>query len=83
MKFITQTGSIYEIDQQSKKIRRLYGKLPSTERQGLDGEWKTYSHLTDVVVGKPVVIVWEVIESVAKSTVTSVIKDIVDEDKLS
>lgn len=85
--FRTISGSTYEADPQNKKIRRLYGKLPSTDRQGLDGDWKTYHSLSEVVVGHPVIIVWELVvvskEPVARSTVTSLIKEIVEESKLS
>ena len=83
MMFRTISGSTYEVDPQNKKIRRLYGKLPSTDRQGLDGDWKTYHDLSRIVVGQPVIIVWEMAGDIAKSTVTSLIKEIVEESKLS
>lgn len=38
----TLTGSIYEIIENEKRIRRLYGAKDPTSRQGTDGEWKEY-----------------------------------------
>ena len=37
--------SEYEIDTDNKRVRRLAGVNPATNRQGKDGEWKTYVHL--------------------------------------
>jgi hypothetical protein len=42
MKFITRSGSLYQIDVANKKIRRLEGKANATPHQGADGEWKSY-----------------------------------------
>jgi hypothetical protein len=69
MKFITRTGSVYQIDTTNKKIRRLEGKANPTPQQGTDGEWKSYeriSCLSDLLtegegkieVGEGVLIVW-------------------------
>lgn len=88
MIFRTISGSSYEIDQENKKVRRLYGKLPSTDRQGQDGEWKSYKDLSDLTIGKPVVIVWDYAtedsgDILAKSTVTSLLLEIVNQEQLS
>ncbi len=50
MRFTTISGSVYEVDTESKKIRRLNGKADPTPRQGKDGEWQSY--LNDLVVEK-------------------------------
>lgn len=42
----TLSGSAYEIIEQEKKIRRLYGNEGPTPRQGTDGEWKEYFSLS-------------------------------------
>lgn len=42
MKFITESGSTYEVDEENKRVRRLAGKADPTPRQGKDGEWKSY-----------------------------------------
>lgn len=40
--FSTETGSIYEVDPANRRVRRITGHRPPTERQGSDGEWKTF-----------------------------------------
>jgi hypothetical protein len=44
----TITGSVYEIDTISKRIRRINGTHAPTSRQGNDGEWKVYASLTSL-----------------------------------
>lgn len=58
MKFNTLSGSIYELDQNQKRIRRLSGNKPATGRQGDD--WRTYSCIfpETVEVGKALMIFW-------------------------
>lgn len=56
MKFTTYSGSIYQVDDANKRIRRMHGVKPPTERQGND--WKTYASISAIEVGKPVLIVW-------------------------
>lgn len=41
MKFKT-VYSVYELDLEGKRMRRLEGENDPTPRQGPDGEWKTY-----------------------------------------
>lgn len=57
MKFITETGSMYEVNHTTKQIRRLTGNNDPTSRQGHDGEWKSFYHV-DVKVHKPAIIFW-------------------------
>lgn len=87
MIFRTISGSSYEVDQEKKKIRRLYGKLPSTARQGQDGEWKSFADLSELTIGRPVIIVWaydcDSLGPVAKSTMTSLLAEIVNQEQLS
>lgn len=45
MLYETETGSIYEVDEANKRIRRLTGKGNPTPRMGLDGEWREYHDL--------------------------------------
>lgn len=59
MKFTTVTGSVYEVDTEGKKIRRLQGKKDPTPRQGKDGEWRGYLNDLEVKVGASVWIQWE------------------------
>ena len=60
MKFITKSGSVYEINTESKEIRRLNGKNDPTPRQGPDGQWRKYVDIfpDPVEVGKSLVIRW-------------------------
>ena len=80
MKFETETGSLYEHDEENFAIRRLIGVADPTPRQGNDGEWRTYKSLSSIEIGKSVVIVWNMeVESdlyVAKCTTTSPVKAI-------
>jgi len=58
MKFTTVSGSVYEVNTDSKQIRRLNGANDPTPRQGKDGQWRTYSEITPVKVGSGVAIFW-------------------------
>jgi hypothetical protein len=82
MRFETQSGSIYEVDETNKQARRVYGMYAGTERLGTDGNWRSYSDITSpIVVGQPVMIVWgtagnlnsDFAEVVVKTTLTSVV----------
>lgn len=61
MKFTTVSGSVYEVNFDSKKIRRLNGVKDSTSRQGKDGEWRAYKELIPSPLKKGVsaVIIWK------------------------
>lgn len=58
MRFTTISGSLYEVDQENKKIRRLNGNADPTPRQGKDGEWRGYLNDLHIEVGQSVVIAW-------------------------
>jgi len=58
MRFTTISGSLYEVDTENKKIRRLNGKKDPTPRQGKDGEWRGYLGELSVTIGQPVWIIW-------------------------
>jgi hypothetical protein len=60
MRFTTFSGSVYEVNTDSKQIRRLNGVKDPTPRQGPDGQWRAYRELVPdpVKVGLGVVIVW-------------------------
>ena len=59
MKFTTVSGSVYEVNTDSKQIRRLNGVKDPTPRQGPDGQWRAYSDITPVKVGNSVAIFWD------------------------
>jgi len=58
LRFTTESGSVYEVDCEDKKIRRLNGIKSPTARQGKDGEWKNYSDLL-LTKGASCIIVWD------------------------
>lgn len=60
MKAITESGSVYEINQDTKQIRRLEGKVSPTTRVGKDGDWRTYKEIMPdpIQSGRNLIIVW-------------------------
>lgn len=80
VRFLTETGSIYEIDEANKQVRRISGQHAPTHRQGEDGCWRTYYSITNLLawVGGRVLIVWDQVEeedgqTILQSTLTSVV----------
>jgi hypothetical protein len=60
MRFTTASGSVYEVDEKAKKIRRLNGTTDLSPRMGKEGEWRPYKRLLPdpIKVGSGVAIVW-------------------------
>jgi hypothetical protein len=58
MKFSTESGSMYEVNPETKQVRRLIGINDPTLRVGTDGRWRTYLELSPVEIGRPVWIIW-------------------------
>lgn len=59
MRFETQSGSMYEVNQDKMQVRRVSGMRAGTERVGNHGNWKAYREISNpIVVGQPVLIVW-------------------------
>ena len=61
MKFVTISGSMYEVDLEEKKCRRLIGIQDPQPRQGKDGEWKNYKDIfpSPPLVGMQVIFIWD------------------------
>ncbi len=57
MKFITESNSIYEIDKENSRIRKLNSQEPSASKR-IGGDWKSFARISPVVVGKSVLIFW-------------------------
>lgn len=57
---LTLTGSIYEIDEANKQVRRLSGK--DAKHRSANGEWKTYSSIYRLSNGR-MAIVWGVVST--------------------
>lgn len=72
----TRSGSLYEIDEESKRVRRLHGVKNPTPRQGQDGEWHTYESM-GTGLGGGALFVWSIDNTddgaVARTTQTSTI----------
>ncbi len=70
-------NSCYEM--QGDMIRRLEGVNDPTPRQGPDGEWKTFSSISEIAIGLPVVINWRYNEEkgVDECTITSAVTEII------
>ena len=60
MKLITETGSNYEVDLESYRLRRLSGNASPTKNQGEDGEWQSFISISPIRPTQPVLIVWRV-----------------------
>jgi hypothetical protein len=56
----TESGSVYELDQVNKRVRRLSGVRAATARQGADGAWRQYDQLgpDTPTVGLPLFFKW-------------------------
>lgn len=68
-RFLTESGSIYEVDEENRRVRRLTGEHEPTPRQGPDGQWKDFLSYDDIHIG--LMFVWEFDGPIAKTTVTS------------
>ena len=75
MIFCTE-NSTYEVDAHEFRIRRINGVSDPTPRQGKDGEWKTYHAVTTIKPGHAVLIVWDIVDGVARSTQTSTVTEV-------
>lgn len=77
MKITTLTGSIYEIDLDNKKVRRIFGNHPPSMRQAKDGMWQTYHGISTPTIGLSLLILWD---NGGKCTQTSNVKEIEYDD---
>lgn len=86
IKFTTLSGSLYEVDESKKLVRRLFGTKAATSRQGNDGEWRSYSDIF-LMQGKPCIITYNDVPLLPGSdpssipgTITSNVQNIERED---
>jgi len=54
----TSSGSVYEVSETDKTVRRLNGKFDPTPRLSKDGLWRSYDSIHGPEVGSSMVIVW-------------------------
>lgn len=45
IKLTTESRSVYELDEENKRVRRVIGIGGPTPRTGIDGEWKKYEEV--------------------------------------
>ena len=74
LRFTTESGSVYEVDDANTRIRRLEGRHDATPRQGADGEWRVYHWISEVFLKDSVLIAWD---AVGKATMTSRVESLV------
>lgn len=81
MKFKTRSGSWYELDIESNRVRRLIGVKDPTPRQGSEGEWKQLHQPAHVVIGSGAMFVWNCTpEGIYQTTVTSTVIEILEDE---
>lgn len=51
-------NSVYEVDPEGKRCRRLEGTTAPTPYGGADGEWKPFQDIICMQVGAPLWIAW-------------------------
>lgn len=67
----TESGSLYEIAADRKKVRRLNQTEGTSARAGFDGIWKDCEDVFRPVLGERLIIAWRVVNCVLQTTVTS------------
>ncbi|HEY3670024.1 MAG TPA: hypothetical protein VGN51_03745 [Acidimicrobiia bacterium] len=68
-------NSVYEVDQSHSLVRRLAGIRAASAHQGEDGRWQEYAEISEIEIGRPVLLTWGASEdgTVLRRTVTSVV----------
>jgi hypothetical protein len=85
MFFMTVSGSTYEVDSESKRIRRVKGVTTTTRRVG-SGEWRDYDKIDGPEVGRPVIIFWTAsidpppAEGTIPTTMTSLVTQVLEDN---
>lgn len=82
--FTTQSHSEYQLDLENSQVKRVIGLKAPTKRQGAEDTWKKFHSVSEVIVGKSCIFVWETVleggELVFKTTCTSPISQILNEE---
>jgi hypothetical protein len=82
----TRSGSLYELDTEQKRVRRVLGQGAPKPRIGEDGQWKTYADIVGPYLGERLLIFWDAKdtplfegsdpEAASPTTITSAVVDI-------
>lgn len=54
----TDSGSVYDVDHDGKRIRRVHGRLGPSDTKPQDGIWRQFVGLDGPVVGETMVVYW-------------------------
>lgn len=76
----TESGSVYELDEVQRRVRRLSGVTTPTARQSADGEWQEYAKLYVLPLAHGQVCLMFDWNGDGKCTMTSVILKMVGPD---
>lgn len=75
MYFMTQSGSVYEVDTENKRVRRTAGQVNQKSR--INGEWLIYRDVTPVKLNQEVIFMWgepgQILPEAERATMTSIV----------
>jgi hypothetical protein len=54
----TESGSVYDVDAERMRIRRVHGRHGPADSQPQDGIWRRIAGIEGPVVGHPMVVYW-------------------------
>ena len=54
----TESGSVYDVDPDGMKIRRVHGRHGPADTQPQDGIWRQFIGLDGPTVGRPMAVYW-------------------------
>lgn len=74
MIFITESGSEYEVNHETKCIRRVSGTHDPTPLQGKDGEWRSYNRAF-IELEERALIMWGGGKGTITTKVVSILED--------
>jgi hypothetical protein len=64
----TESGSVYDVDHDEKRIRRVHGRHGPTDTQPQDGIWRRFSGLEGPTAGQSMIVYWATEAAGAKET---------------
>lgn len=64
----TDSGSVYDVDLEGKRIRRVHGRLGPNDTRPQDGIWRHFVGLDGPVIGQTMVVYWSTQGSGATET---------------
>lgn len=64
----TESGSVYDVDREGRRIRRVHGRHGPADTQPQDGIWRSFIGLEGPTAGQPMVVYWTTEAAGAKET---------------